>query len=83
MRFLASFVGYITTLLALLLALTDHDHLLYGSDWPHSPEPVVAKLITDLTSSELFNQSQLRGLWHDNARSLFPRLSSVAPSHGR
>jgi predicted TIM-barrel fold metal-dependent hydrolase len=67
-------------LLPALLEITDHSHLLYGSDWPHSPEPVVARLITDLASSELFNPSQLRALWRDNARSLFPRLGGSVPA---
>ena len=69
-------------LLPALLEITDHDHLLYGSDWPHSPEPVVAKLITALEESKIFDQPQLNALWNGNARSLFPRLSCLAHDHG-
>jgi len=69
------------SLLPALLAITDRDHLLYGSDWPHSPEPIVAKLIADLENSGVFDPPQLSALWHGNARSLFPRLSCLAYDH--
>ncbi len=69
-------------LLPALLEITDHDHLLYGSDWPHSPEPVVAALIAKLEASTLFDEQRLSALWHGNARSLFPRLSCLAHNHG-
>jgi predicted TIM-barrel fold metal-dependent hydrolase len=65
-------------LLPALLEIVDHDHLLYGSDWPHSPEPVVTRLIAALENSSLFDAAQLNALWHGNARSLFPRLSCLA-----
>jgi predicted TIM-barrel fold metal-dependent hydrolase len=65
-------------LLPALLEIVDHDHLLYGSDWPHSPEPVITKLIADLENASVFDAPQLNALWHGNARSLFPRLSCLA-----
>jgi len=63
-------------LLPVLLQITDHKHLLYGSDWPHTPDPFVAKLIGDLEASSLFDEAQFGAVWRDNAMRLFPGLAS-------
>jgi predicted TIM-barrel fold metal-dependent hydrolase len=62
-------------LLPALLGLTGHDHLLYGSDWPHTPEAVVSAMIGGLDTAAIFDQAQREALWHGNARRIFPRLS--------
>jgi len=63
-------------LLPVLLQITGHDHLLYGSDWPHTPEAVVAGMIRDLETAELFDEARRKALWHGNARRIFPRLAA-------
>jgi predicted TIM-barrel fold metal-dependent hydrolase len=62
-------------LLPALLQITGHDHLIYGSDWPHTPEAVVGGMIRSLEAADLFDEAQREALWHGNARRIFPRLS--------
>lgn len=61
-------------LLPVLLQVTGHDHLLYGSDWPHTPEGVVGGMIGRLEATDLFDEAQREALRHGNARRIFPRL---------
>lgn len=57
------------------LAVTTADHILFGTDWPATPEPTVVRSISNLTGFDGFTQDELRGVERDNALRLFPRLS--------
>jgi predicted TIM-barrel fold metal-dependent hydrolase len=56
------------------LEVTTPDHILFGTDWPAAPEPTVVRNIANLTAFDGFSEEQLRGVEHDNALRLFPRL---------
>lgn len=47
--------------------------ILFGSDWPFSPEPAVARNISQLDAAEL-SESDARAIARENAERLFPRL---------
>ncbi len=57
------------------------DRLLYGSDWPFTPEMKVAQLQQKLLATDLLTQEQRRAAFHDNAVAIFPRLAKHA-AHG-
>src|SRR5258707_1279696 len=56
------------------LEVTTADHVLFGTDWPAAPEPIVVRNIANLTSFDGFTAEQLRGVERDNAVRLFPRF---------
>lgn len=49
--------------------------ILFGSDWPFTPEFGVARNIARLDSSEVLSDSDVRAIAHENAERLFPRLA--------
>ncbi|MGW5638812.1 amidohydrolase family protein [Streptomyces sp. NPDC003832] len=57
------------------LAVTDAEHVLFGTDWPAAPEATVDRVIGDLTDFEGFDPAQLAGVERANAARLFPRLA--------
>jgi len=60
--------------LAPLLEMTEHSHILYGSDYVHTPEPIVAAHLNELMSSKLLSPDDFRAIGRTNALSLFPHL---------
>ncbi len=48
--------------------------ILFGSDWPFTPEFGVARNIARLEQSELLSASDARAIARENAERLFPRL---------
>jgi predicted TIM-barrel fold metal-dependent hydrolase len=69
--------------LAALLTLVDPSHLLYGSDFPYTPESGCILLAQGLDKTPLLTDEQRQAVYHDNALALFPRLHSVEESLGR
>ena len=63
------------------LEVTDADHLLFGTDWPAAPEPVVDHNITSLTSFPGLSPAELTGVDRTNATLLFPRLTRSEAAH--
>ncbi len=61
--------------LAPLLEMTERSHILYGSDYVHTPEAVVSAHLTELLSSKLLSPDDFRAIGRDNALALFPRLA--------
>ena len=62
-------------LLPALQSLVDNSHILYGSDWPFTPEPAVAGLLGQLKA--FFGASGISDdIARDNALALFPRLAT-------
>jgi predicted TIM-barrel fold metal-dependent hydrolase len=57
-----------------LLTLTEPDHLLYGSDFPFTPGPLVQFLATMLATTDVLNEGQRGTMLRNNALRLFPRL---------
>ena len=57
-----------------LLEMTERSHILYGSDYVHTPEAVVAAHLNELMSSKLLSPDDFRAIARDNALSLFPRF---------
>lgn len=55
--------------------MTEPSHILYGSDYVHTPEAVVSAHLTELVSSKLLAPEDLRAIGRDNALALFPRLA--------
>jgi predicted TIM-barrel fold metal-dependent hydrolase len=49
--------------------------ILFGSDWPFTPEPGVARNIHQLTTANGLSGSEARAVARDNAERVFPRLA--------
>jgi predicted TIM-barrel fold metal-dependent hydrolase len=60
--------------LAPLLEMTERSHILYGSDYVHTPEAVVSAHLAELLSSKLLSAEDFRAIARGNALRLFPRL---------
>jgi 6-methylsalicylate decarboxylase len=60
--------------LAPLLEMTERSHILYGSDYVHTPEAVVAAHLNELLGSKLLSPDDFRAIGRNNARALFARL---------
>ena len=57
-----------------LLQVADPGRILYGSDWPFTPMPIVTRLAGELDQTPLFDDTARRRVLTDNALDLFPRL---------
>lgn len=57
-----------------LLMTTTTDHLLYGSDWPFTVEPVVTHLRELFDATPRFDAATRQMIVRDNALKLLPRL---------
>jgi predicted TIM-barrel fold metal-dependent hydrolase len=60
-----------------LQELIDISHILFGSDYPFLPEPVVSATISDFQSYDGFTEQDRRVIEWGNALSLFPRLRQI------
>ncbi|HEY2070352.1 MAG TPA: amidohydrolase family protein [Rhizomicrobium sp.] len=60
--------------LAALRRLAPIGQILFGSDWPFTPEFGVARNIHQLDTSPELNESDARAIARENAERLFPRL---------
>ena len=54
--------------------LVDPSHILFGSDFPFLPEPVIAENILGLESYDGFIQQDRRKIERDNALMLLPHF---------
>lgn len=69
--------GFVTPRqLPALLELVEADRLLYGSDWPFTPDPVVEALSRALAGTDALGPEELAAVRRDNALRLFPRLQA-------
>jgi predicted TIM-barrel fold metal-dependent hydrolase len=66
--------------LAPLLEMTERSHILYGSDYVHTPEAVVSAHLAELLSSKLLSGDDFRAIARGNALGLFPRLAQSSSS---
>jgi 6-methylsalicylate decarboxylase len=57
-----------------LLEMTERSHVLYGSDYVHTPEPIVTAHLAELLSSKLLSADDFRAIGRGNALALFPQL---------
>lgn len=64
--------------LAALRAIAPFNHILFGSDWPFTPEPGVARAIAQLQNDNGLTETDLRAIARGNAERLFPRLKADA-----
>ncbi len=60
--------------LAALRRLAPVSQILFGSDWPFTPEFGVARNIHQLETSDQLSESDARAIARENAERLFPRL---------
>jgi len=60
--------------LASLKELVDPSHILFGSDYPYYPDPLVVQEGQDLDRYAGFDPAARRAIARDNALALFPRL---------
>jgi predicted TIM-barrel fold metal-dependent hydrolase len=49
--------------------------ILFGSDWPFTPEPGVARNIHQLAEANGLGEAEARAIARDNAERVFPRLA--------
>jgi predicted TIM-barrel fold metal-dependent hydrolase len=66
--------------LASLLQLVDASRILYGSDWPWTPERGVRDLAEAFERNHLLGADDRARIGHGNALQLFPRLQDATPS---
>ncbi len=64
--------------LAALVRIADPDRILYGSDTPFAPPPVIARSARALRDTEIVSGAQRAALLRENALALVPRLAEVA-----
>ncbi|MGB8417797.1 amidohydrolase family protein [Paraburkholderia sp.] len=57
-----------------LLEISDPKRIMYGSDWPFTPVPLVESLLEQLNSTPLISPEMRRDFLHENALSLFPKF---------
>jgi len=57
-----------------LLQVADSARILYGSDWPFTPLPIVTRLAGEIDGTTLFDDAARQRILLDNAVTLFPRL---------
>lgn len=58
------------------LQVTSPEHILFGTDWPVAPEPVVDANIGDLLRFDGFTDAVRSGVDRENAVRLFPRFGA-------
>ena len=58
-----------------LLEIADPKRILYGSDWPYTPEPLDAALATKLDTSPQISEAMRRDFMRNNALALFPKFA--------
>jgi predicted TIM-barrel fold metal-dependent hydrolase len=61
-------------LLPALQQIADPARILYGSDWPFTPLPIVIRLAQAQDATPLLDDASRRRVLYDNALGLFPRL---------
>jgi predicted TIM-barrel fold metal-dependent hydrolase len=61
--------------LAPLLEMTERTHILYGSDYVHTPEAAVSTHLNELLGSQLLSADDFRAIARSNALALFPQLA--------
>jgi predicted TIM-barrel fold metal-dependent hydrolase len=61
-----------------LLSIVGHEHLLYGSDTPYTPELGCIVLADRLDKTELLSPGQREDVYRNNALRLFPGLGPAA-----
>jgi predicted TIM-barrel fold metal-dependent hydrolase len=61
--------------LDLLLQISDPQKILYGSDWPFTPESTVLKRSKSIDCTSLLSPELRQRILRDNALTLFPRLA--------
>lgn len=59
-----------------LLEIADPQRILYGSDWPYTPEPLVRALLAQLDGSPQLPDQLRQGFMRDNALRIFPKFNS-------
>lgn len=62
---------------AALRALAPLSHILFGSDWPFTPEIGVARNLHALTTANALSEADLQAIARENAERLFPRLAAL------
>jgi predicted TIM-barrel fold metal-dependent hydrolase len=63
--------------LAGLRRLAPISQILFGSDWPFSPEPAVARTIAQLEAIAKLSENDAAAIARENAERLFPRLARL------
>lgn len=60
-----------------LTQVVDTGQILFGSDWPHAPEPITTASVKNLSSMKVFDDAQRKTIERENGLKLFPRLQKV------
>jgi predicted TIM-barrel fold metal-dependent hydrolase len=63
-----------------LQELADPSHILFGSDYPYLPDPLVVQEGKDLDGYAGFDPALRQAVARDNALALFPRLRAAEPA---
>jgi predicted TIM-barrel fold metal-dependent hydrolase len=60
-----------------LLQLIPVTQILFGSDFPFTPEPAIENFVRFLDTTNLFSPEDRAAIARDNATKLFPRLAAL------
>lgn len=63
--------------LGALRGLAPLSHILFGSDWPFTPEPLLARNIRQLSEAHGLSPGDLEAIARENAERIFPRLRAL------
>jgi predicted TIM-barrel fold metal-dependent hydrolase len=61
-----------------VLAMTDPSHLLYGTDWPWTPEAAITAITAGIRATPLLDEKQTAAMMTTNGLPLLGRLSAHA-----
>ena len=59
-----------------LLAMTSPSHLLYGTDWPWTPEAAITALTAGIKATPLLGQEQITAMMTTNGLPLLDRFAT-------
>jgi len=68
--------------MAALKALVDPSHILFGSDFPFAPAPIVGVEVKNLSELTVFDPATMAGIDRGHALALFPQFAGAGEAVG-
>lgn len=57
-----------------VMEVVDHSHIVYATDWPFTPVPVIGQQADLIFASEKYTEEQKQRIAWKNAKTLFPKI---------
>lgn len=61
-------------MMACLYSVVGEERVVFGSDWPFAPEPVVTEAVKNFSAPDVYSAAQRAAMARGNALALFPRF---------